>query len=190
MVLYNKLGKRAFDIFIVFCAVICLSPLILITAILIKIYDPGPIIFKQQRIGRNGDNFAFYKFRSMPVNTGDLASDQVGQVKLTWVGKMIRRTNIDELPQLFNILKGDMSIVGPRPPIGKQLELIQIRAENSALALRPGLTGLAQVNSFDGMTVPQKAAFDGQYAKDISFLTDVKIILNTVTYLFKPPPVY
>lgn len=190
MVIYSKFGKRLLDIFIVFFAVAILSPLMLLTAILIKIFDPGPIIFKQVRIGRNGDSFSFYKFRSMPVNTGDLASDKVGQVKLTWVGKVIRRTNIDELPQLLNILKGDMSIVGPRPPIGNQSELIEIRSENGALALRPGLTGLAQVNSFDGMTVAEKAAFDGQYASNLSFAKDIKIILNTVLYLLKPPPVY
>ena len=188
--LYKKIGKRVFDIFIVFSAVAILSPLMLLTAVMIKVFDPGPIIFKQNRIGRNGDSFSFYKFRSMPVNTGDIASDKVGQVQLTWVGKVIRRTNIDELPQLLNILKGDMSIVGPRPPIGNQSELIQIRTENGALELRPGLTGLAQVNSFDGMTVPEKATFDGQYARNISFFEDVKIILNTVLYLFKPPPVY
>jgi len=189
-VLYQKFGKRVLDIFIVFSAVVVLSPLMFMVAVLIKAFDPGPIIFKQQRIGRNGDSFSFYKFRSMPVNTGDLASDQVGQVKITWVGKVIRRTNIDELPQLFNILIGDMSIVGPRPPIGNQSELIEIRSENGALELRPGLTGLAQVNSFDGMTVSEKAAFDGKYTESVSFIGDVKIILNTVLYLFKPPPVY
>lgn len=188
--LYQRFGKRVFDIFIVFSAVAILSPLMLITALLIKIFDPGPIIFKQSRIGKNGDSFSFYKFRSMPVNTGDLASDKVGEIQLTWIGKVIRRTNIDELPQLLNILKGDMSIVGPRPPIGAQSELIQLREENGALQLRPGLTGLAQVNSFDGMTVPEKAVFDGKYSTNVSFFKDVKIILNTVLYLFKPPPVY
>lgn len=188
--MYKLFGKRMLDISIVFIAVICLSPLMIIVALLIKIVDPGPIIFKQNRVGRNGDKFSFFKFRSMPVNTGDLASDEVGQVKLTWVGKMIRRTNIDELPQLLNILKGDMSIVGPRPPIESQDELIEIRKVNGALDLCPGLTGYAQVNSFDGMTVSEKASFDGIYAQDISFLNDVKIILNTVLYLFKPPPVY
>ena len=188
--LYQNIGKRLLDIFIVFSTVIFLSPLMLITALLIKVFDPGPIIFKQNRIGKNGDDFSFYKFRSMPVNTGNLASDQVGKIKLTWVGKVIRRTNIDELPQLFNILIGDMSIVGPRPPIINQNELIEIRTNNGALKLLPGLTGLAQVNSFDGMTVAQKADFDGEYAKNISFIKDIKIILNTILYLFKPPPVY
>ena len=103
---------------------------------------------------------------------------------------MIRRTNLDELPQLFNILKGDMSIVGPRPPIPSQQELTELRKANGAIACRPGLTGLAQVSSFDGMTVPQKAAFDGEYAKRISFVGDITIILRTFVYLLKPPPVY
>ena len=187
---YKNFGKRILDFFIVFCAVVFLSPLIILVALLIKIFDPGPIIFKQQRVGKNGNEFQFYKFRSMPVNTGDLASDEVGKVKLTWLGKFIRRTNIDELPQLFNVLKGDMSIVGPRPPISSQQELLDIRRENGGLECLPGLTGLAQVNSFDGMTVPEKASFDGDYSRKISFWTDVKIILNTFTYLLRPPPVY
>ena len=188
--MYKLFGKRLLDIFIVLVAFICLSPLMTIIALLIKIFDPGPIIFKQSRVGKNGESFSFFKFRSMPVNTGNLASDEVGQIRLTWIGKVIRRTNIDELPQLLNIIKGDMSIVGPRPPLSTQEELLKIRKKNNSLFTRPGLTGLAQVNSFDGMTVPQKAEFDGEYIKNITFYNDVKIILNTVLYLFKPPPVY
>jgi len=188
--MYKLFGKRFLDIFIVLVAFICLSPLMTIIALLIKIFDPGPIIFKQSRVGKNGEPFLFFKFRSMPVNTGNLASDQVGQISLTWVGKVIRRTNIDEFPQLLNIIKGDMSIVGPRPPLSTQEELLKIRIDNNSLFTRPGLTGLAQVNSFDGMTVPQKAEFDGEYVKNITFYNDVKIILNTILYLFKPPPVY
>lgn len=188
--MYANFIKRLFDLFIVFSATITLLPVLIIVALLIKIFDPGPIIFKQKRIGRNAEAFDFYKFRSMPVNTGDVPSDKLGQVQLTWIGKLIRRTNLDELPQLFNVLKGDMSIVGPRPPIASQQQLIDIRKNNGAIACRPGLTGLAQVSSFDGMTVEQKAAFDGEYAKNITFLGDVKIILRTFTYLLKPPPVY
>lgn len=188
--IYNSFGKRLLDFFIVFCSVVALSPLILIVTLLIKIFDPGPIIFKQSRVGKNGEEFNFYKFRSMPVNTGDLASDEVGQVKITWVGKIIRRTNIDELPQLFNVLKGDMSIVGPRPPILSQTQLLEFRKDNGALQCLPGLTGLAQVSSFDGMTVSEKAFFDGEYARKVSFYIDVKIILNTFLYLLRPPPVY
>lgn len=187
---YQNFGKRFLDFFIVFTAVITLSPLILLVAFLIKCFDPGPVIFEQYRIGKNGRKFKFYKFRSMPVNTRDLASDEVGQVKLTWVGKVLRRTNIDELPQLFNVLKGDMSIVGPRPPINSQEQLIKLRRENGALQCLPGLTGLAQVSSFDGMTVSEKASFDGEYANNLSFYLDLRIILNTILYLLRPPPVY
>lgn len=187
---YQRFGKRLLDLFIVVLATLILLPFMVLIAFLIKIFDPGPIIFKQKRVGRGGNVFDFYKFRSMPVNTGDLPSDKVGQVKLTWIGKLIRRTNLDELPQLFNVLKGDMSIVGPRPPIPAQIELTDLRRENGALLCRPGLTGLAQVSSFDGMSVLEKAAFDGKYAARISFMGDIGIILRTFVYLLKPPPVY
>lgn len=188
--LYQKFGKRILDIFIVFTAVVILSPLMIFIAVLIKVFDPGPIFFKQERVGRFGNKFWFYKFRSMPVNTGDISSDKVGEIKLTWVGKVIRRTNLDELPQLLNILKGDMSVVGPRPPIPNQLELIELRKNNKSINIPPGLTGFAQIKSFDGMSVGRKAEFDMEYANDITILNDLKIILGTFLYLLKPPPVY
>lgn len=188
--MYGACGKRAFDLLFGLLALVLLSPLFLLTAMLIKIYDPGPVIFRQMRIGRGGDAFAFFKFRSMPVGTGNIPSDRLVAVRIENVGKFIRRTNIDELPQLFNILKGDMSIVGPRPPIPSQTELIELRKQNGALKCRPGLTGLAQVKSFDRMTVKQKAEFDGAYAKNITLFCDIKIILRTFIYLLKPPPVY
>lgn len=188
--MYQRFGKRVFDLFIVVSATLALFPFMLLLALLIKLFDPGPVIFKQQRIGKDGATFNFYKFRSMPVNTGDLPSDKVGKVQLTWIGRLIRRTNLDELPQLFNVLKGDMSIVGPRPPIPSQTELTERRRDNGALRCRPGLTGLAQISSFDGMSVAQKAEFDGKYAEHVSFTSDIVIILRTFTYLLKPPPVY
>lgn len=188
--MYYPVGKRLLDIGIVFWSLFFLSPILFVIACMIKIYDPGPIIFKQQRVGREGKNFTFYKFRSMPVNTGDIPSDKLGKVQLTWVGRMIRRSNLDELPQLYNVLIGDMSIVGPRPSLLSQAELIALRLENGALNCRPGLTGFAQVNSFDGMTVAEKAALDGSYTKRITLLGDIKIIFNTFFYLLKPPPVY
>lgn len=188
--IYRAFGKRVFDVFFSLLALVLLSPLLLVVSLLIRVFDPGPVIFRQNRIGRNGETFAFYKFRSMPVNTGDIPSDKIGAVRIGPVGRFIRRTSIDELPQLFNILRGDMSIVGPRPPIASQVELIGLRRSNGALLCRPGLTGLAQISSFDGMTVPQKAEFDGIYARSITLLGDVKIVLGTLTYLLKPPPVY
>ncbi len=188
--MYQKIGKRLFDIAIALVAFILLLPLLLVVAVLIKCFDKGPLIFVQKRIGRGGEAFNFYKFRSMPVDTKNLPSDSVGAIKLTWIGSLIRRTNIDELPQLYNILIGDMSIVGPRPPIPSQIELIERRMDNGSLMLRPGLTGLAQVNAFDGMTIEQKAEFDGKYSESLGFVQDVRIIFGTLLYLFRPPPVY
>ncbi len=188
--MYLLFGKRTLDISCALIAIFLLMPLILLIALLIKVFDPGPVIFKQKRIGRDGAVFWFYKFRSMPVNTGDVPSDKLGSVRIAPIGKFIRRSSIDELPQLYNILKGDMSIVGPRPPIPSQIELIEARRKSGALSCRPGLTGLAQISSFDGMTVFQKAEFDGKYAASQCLTGDLKIILCTFTYLLKPPPVY
>jgi O-antigen biosynthesis protein WbqP len=189
-VIYPTFGKRAFDIFFSLAALLILSPLLLIVALLIKVFDSGPVIFRQRRIGRHGEPFIFYKFRSMPVNTGDIPSDKIRDIEIGRVGRFIRRTSMDELPQLFNILRGDMSIVGPRPSIASQRELIEARRSNGALLCRPGLTGLTQIRSFDGMTVSQKAESDAAYARSITLFGDVKIILGTFSYLLKPPPVY
>lgn len=188
--MYRHGVKRALDIILSLIAALLLSPLLLFIAIAIKLADPGPIIFRQQRIGVAGRPFAFYKFRSMPVNTGDIPSDQIGAIRLSWIGRVIRRTNADELPQLWNVLKGDMSLVGPRPPIPSQDELIALRRENGALALRPGLTGWAQVNSYDGMSVAAKAALDGDYARTVSLVKDLRIVLRTFVYLLRAPPKY
>lgn len=188
--LYQLIGKRIFDILIVAVSVVLLSPLILSIIFLIKLGDTGPIFFRQKRIGKDLCLFNIYKFRSMPVDTGNFSSDKIDQVKLTWIGKFIRRTNIDELPQLFNVILGEMSIVGPRPSLDDQIELIKLRSVNGSFELRPGLTGMAQINSFDGMTVYKKAFFDGQYVNNVTFFNDVKIILTTFIYICKPPPVY
>ncbi|MCC6478930.1 sugar transferase [Sphingorhabdus sp.] len=188
--MYAHVFKRVLDVILAAAGLALLAPLCLLVFLAIRIFDPGPAIFRQLRVGRGGCEFAFYKFRSMPVNTGDIPSDKLADVALSRVGKFIRRTNIDELPQLVNILKGDMSVVGPRPPIPAQTELVELRRRNGALNCRPGLTGLAQVNAFDGMSVEQKAAFDGQYAQSIGFLRDIAIIASTLLYLLKPPPKY
>jgi len=188
--MYVSFGKRLFDMLFAAISLIVFSPLMMLIAIMIILFDPGPVIFKQRRIGKDGREFWLYKFRSMPVNIRDIASDELGSLKLSWIGRLVRRTNIDELPQLLNILIGDMSIVGPRPPIPAQTELITARRKNGALKCRPGLTGLAQINSFDFMPPEQKADYDGQYARGISFKKDLGIILRTFGYLLKPPPVY
>lgn len=188
--LYLAFGKRLFDIVFSFFSLVILLPIFLIISILIKLFDSGPILFKQKRIGLNGEIFVMYKFRSMSVSIKDMSSDQIGRLNLTWIGKLIRRTNIDELPQLFNILKGDMSIVGPRPALLIQKDLIEYRRQNGSLFYRPGLTGLAQVSSYSGMNVIEKVKFDGEYVNCISLKFDLLIIFKTFVYLLKSPPVY
>lgn len=188
--LYRAYGKRLLDLLCAMGALVLLSPLLLLVAALIKMVDPGPIIFRQQRIGRDGVPFIFYKFRSMPVNTDELPSDQLHTVPLSWIGRLIRRTNIDELPQLINILKGDMSVVGPRPALPGQTLLLSLRRDSGALSCRPGLTGLAQISAYSGMSATEKARYDKQYQNRLSLLSDMCIILKTVNYLRKPPPVY
>ncbi|GAA3931766.1 sugar transferase [Chitinophaga oryziterrae] len=188
--MYRSFIKRSIDISITILALIGLSPIILVCGLIIYFQDFGPIVFKQKRVGKNGRIFLFFKFRSMPVNTPNVQSRETDKLKITPFGKIIRRTNIDELPQLFNILKGDMSIVGPRPPIPSQTNLIEMRRENGALDCRPGLTGWAQVNAYDFMPEEQKARFDGEYAADISISMDLKVILKTFVYLTKKPPTY
>lgn len=188
--MYKFLFKRLFDIFFTIIALIVLSPIMLLTCLAIKLEDGGSILYVQKRVGKKNKNFKMYKFRSMPENTKSIPSHLAGDIKITKTGKFIRRSNIDELPQLLNILKGDMSIVGPRPAIPSQKELIQLRKMNKAIECVPGLTGLAQINAFDNMPTKTKADYDGLYAKNISLIQDVKIILNTFTYLFKPPPTY
>ena len=187
---YSNFKKRTFDLFFCSLSILFLSPVFILTAFLIKLFDSGPILFKQKRIGRNGAEFLFYKFRSMPVGTKNIPSDIINKVEITWVGKFIRRLNIDELPQLINILKGEMSIVGPRPSLPSQTDLNYLRKKNNSFKCIPGLTGLAQVNSFDGMTVNEKAKLDGEYYKKKSVIFDIKIILKTFLYVLKPPPKY
>ena len=182
--------KRTIDILLSITLLIVLLPLFSVIAIIIYLQDQGPAIFKQTRIGREGQEFTFLKFRSMPVATPNLESHEVAKLTITPFGKILRRTNLDELPQFFNVLKGDMSFIGPRPPIPSQVNLIELRRQNGSLSLRPGLTGWAQVNSFDGMPESEKARLDGEYAQQFSLLLDLLILIRTVIYFTKKPPVY
>lgn len=188
--LYARHGKRLFDVLASAVALVALSPIFLLIGVWIRLEDRGPAIFRQTRVGRHGATFTLLKFRSMPVATPQLASSGAEHLPVTWVGSLIRRTNLDELPQLLNILLGQMSVVGPRPPIPGQESLIRLRRDNGALALRPGLTGLAQVSSYDGMPETEKAELDGRYAARISLPGDLAIIRRTVGYLGRRPPRY
>lgn len=187
---YRGLGKRALDALLAGVALLILAPVMILVAGLIRLDDGGPALFRQERVGRGGSRFTLLKFRSMPVATADVPSAAAGGLRVTRVGRFLRRTNLDELPQLLNILAGEMSIVGPRPALPSQVALLATRAANGADRLRPGLTGLAQVSSYDQMPEAEKAAFDGQYASQISLLGDLGIILRTFHYLLSPPPTY
>lgn len=188
--MYRPVGKRIVDLVLASVATLLLLPIMVVVIALIKSTDPGPVFFVQSRVGKDGRQFRLYKFRSMPVDTGDLPSSEVGEIPISWVGRLVRRTNFDELPQLFNVLAGDMSLVGPRPPLPSQERLIEMRRQNGALECKPGMTGLAQINSFDGMSETEKAAFDGCYARNITLPGDLSIIVRTFAYLAKKPPVY
>ena len=188
--MYQAFFKRLLDICVALSILVFVSPVFVLIALAIKLTDPGPIIFISIRTGRYGKSFHFYKFRSMPVSTALVASDQLGLIQLNWLGRFLRRSNLDELPQFWNILIGDMSLIGPRPSLKSQNDLIKLRLASGVLECRPGLTGLAQVNSYDGMSIEQKVGFDAKYAKSITLLSDMKIILKTFRYLTKPPPVY
>lgn len=182
--------KRLCEFLAVFILLILIFPILLVIAIFIKLHDGGPIIFKQRRIGKDGKEFLFLKFRSMPVNTPNVVSTNTGQLNITPIGKIIRRTNLDEIPQFINVLKGDMSLIGPRPCLPNQSSLIDLRIQSGAIKLRPGLTGWAQVNAYDYMPEEEKARFDGEYYKELSLWLDIRIIFRTVNYFTKKPPTY
>ena len=187
---YARHAKRWFDVAIALCAIVCLAPLLLLVALVIRLQDGGPAIFRQSRVGRFGQPFTLFKFRSMPVSTPNLPSAQAGQVTITPFGRLIRRTNLDELPQLFNILRGEMSLIGPRPALASQAGLLRMREQASVMQARPGLTGLAQINSYDGMSEAEKVEWERRYVADISFAGDMGIVARTFVYLLRPPPVY
>lgn len=179
--------KRFFDIVLSLVAIIVFSWLLIIIAVAIVVEDKGNILFKQKRIGKNKKEFYIYKFRTMKVSTPkDVPTHLLDNPEsyITKIGGFLRKTSLDELPQLFNILKGDMSIVGPRPALWNQFDLIALRDENGSNSVRPGLTGWAQVNSRDELPIDVKAGFDGEYIKKMSIIFDIKIILMTVVSVF------
>ena len=179
--------KRFFDIILSLVAIIVFSWLLIIIAIAIVVEDKGNILFKQKRIGKNKKEFYIYKFRTMKVSTPkDVPTHLLDNPEsyITKIGGFLRRTSLDELPQLFNILKGDMSIVGPRPALWNQFDLIDLRDKNGSNSVRPGLTGWAQGNGRDELPIDVKAGFDGEYIKKMSIVFDIKIILMTVVSVF------
>ncbi|MCQ6523667.1 sugar transferase [Bacillus pacificus] len=182
--MYGRFIKRPMDFILSLIAIIVLSPVFLIVSILVKTKLGSPVLFKQKRPGLNEEVFMMYKFRTMTDERdadGELLSDDI---RLTKFGKFLRSTSLDELPELFNILKGDMSIVGPRPQLVRDMVFMtpEQRKRHSVL---PGLTGWAQVNGRNCVTWEEKLNFDLQYINDISFLGDWRIIFITISKVFK-----
>ena len=182
-----SISKRTMDIVSSLVGLILLSPLFLLVAILIKLDSKGPIIFKQIRIGKNSKPFYIYKFRSMKIDAPNLSTEEFINASdfTTKVGKFIRKTSIDELPQLVNILKGDMSIVGPRPVIEREVRLLEIRKECNVDSILTGITGLAQINGRDNIDDYEKVKYDFEYLSKRNLVLDIKIIINTVLKVAK-----
>ena len=185
--IFYSVIKRLIDIVGSLCGIILLSPLFLIVAILIKLDSKGPVIFKQTRIGKDSKPFNIYKFRSMKVESPNLSTEEFKNASdfTTRVGKFIRKTSIDELPQLVNILKGDMSIVGPRPVIDKEVRLLELRKECKVDSILPGITGLAQINGRDHVDDYQKVKYDFEYLVKRNLVLDITIIINTILKVIK-----
>ena len=174
--------KRIFDIVTSLVMLIILSPILILTAIAIKLDSKGPILFTQQRVGRLGQEFSIYKFRSMVQNSADIGPYYTSNndVRITKVGNFIRRTSLDELPQLLNVLKGEMSVVGPRPNVPVQRKDYSAENWDKRNSVRPGITGLHQATLRSSATPAQRLALDLEYANNASFFLDLKIILLTI----------
>ena len=184
--MYKNYMKRLIDVILCSIGIIILSPVFLITALLIKLESKGPIIFKQERLGKNGNIFKIYKFRSMCVGAGSGVYSGKNDSRVTKVGKIIRATSIDELPQFFNILKGDMSIIGPRPALTYHpWKYEEYNDEQKHMFdIRPGVTGWAQINGRKEVEWPRRIELNVWYVRNVSFLLDIKIFFMTIFKVF------
>lgn len=186
--MYKNYIKRFIDIVLSGCGIIVLSPILLILVIAIKLDSPGPILFKQKRVGKNKTHFNIWKFRTMRIDTPkDMPTHMLQNPEqwITKVGGFLRKTSLDELPQLFNIFTGKMSVIGPRPALWNQYDLIEERDKYGANDIRPGLTGWAQINGRDELPIDVKARLDGEYVQKMSFPFDVKCFFGTITSVLK-----
>ncbi len=180
--------KRIIDFVMAFVGLIVLSPLFLVLIIAIKLDSKGPVLFKQKRVGIHKTHFNILKFRTMRTDTPkDMPTHLLKdpQQYITKVGRFLRKTSLDELPQIMNILKGDMSVVGPRPALWNQYDLIEERDKYGANDVRPGLTGWAQINGRDELEIPVKAKLDGDYIKRMGFLMDCRCFFGTFLSVLK-----
>ena len=186
--MYQKFGKRFLDILLSACGILVLSPVYLLVALAIKIDDPGPVFFRQKRVGLHKSHFQILKFRTMKMETPkDVPTHLLDnpQQYITRVGRVLRKTSLDELPQIFQIFTGDMSIIGPRPALWNQYDLIAERDKYGANDVRPGLTGWAQINGRDELPIDVKARLDGEYVEKLSFAFDCKCFFGTIISVLK-----
>lgn len=186
--MYKRFGKRLVDIVLSFAGLILLSWLFLLIAIAIYVDDPGPIFFSQKRVGKNKKYFQLHKFRSMKMSTPHDTPTHLlenPEQYITRVGKFLRKSSLDELPQIWDIFIGKMSIIGPRPALWNQYDLIAERDKYDANDVLPGLSGWAQVNGRDELEIPVKARFDGEYVKNLSFKMDCTCFLMTIGSVLK-----
>ncbi len=186
--MYRTFFKRLLDIILSGCAIVILSPLLLIIAVAIKIDDPGPVLFRQKRVGIHKTHFSIMKFRTMKMDTPKDTPTHLlenPEQYITKVGKFLRKSSLDELPQIFQIFTGKMSIIGPRPALWNQFDLIAERDKYGANDVRPGLTGWAQINGRDELPIEVKARFDGEYVEKLSFLFDCKCFFSTIVSVLK-----
>lgn len=183
MSFYRRYGKRAWDVALSGVSIVLLSPLFVLLWLLIRLDSKGPVLFRQARVGKDKTRFAILKYRTMRVGAPrDVPTHRLKTPSqyLTRMGRFLRHASLDELPQLFNVFRGDMSLVGPRPALWNQDDLIALRDENGANGVLPGLTGFAQINGRDELPIPEKARLDGVYAQKLSFAFDLQILLRTV----------
>ena len=186
--MYQKFGKRVLDILLSGCGILVLAPVYLLIAIAIKVDDPGPVFFRQKRVGIHKTHFHIMKFRTMKMETPhDMPTHllQNPEQYITRVGKVLRKTSLDELPQILQIFTGEMSIIGPRPCLWNQFDLIEERDKYGANDVRPGLTGWAQINGRDELPIDVKARFDGEYVQNMSFAFDCKCFFGTIVSVLK-----
>ena len=186
--MYSKCFKRLIDLILSLIGLIILSPIFIVIAILIKLDSKGPVFFKQKRVGINKSYFNIYKFRTMYTDTPkDMPTHMLNNPEafITKIGKFLRKTSLDELPQLINIIKGEMAIIGPRPALYNQEDLIELRDKYKANDIRPGLTGWAQIHGRDELEIDVKAKLDGYYVEHLSFILDIKCFFLTVASVLK-----
>ena len=186
--MYRTFFKRLLDIILSGCAIVILSPLLLVIAIAIKIDDPGPVLFRQKRVGIHKTHFSIMKFRTMKMDTPKDTPTHLlenPEQYITKVGKFLRKSSLDELPQIFQIFTGKMSIIGPRPALWNQFDLIAERDKYGANDVRPGLTGWAQINGRDELPIDVKARLDGEYVERLSFFFDCKFFFGTIVSVLK-----